>query len=72
MLLYKTLLLPLKNQIAGYDNSLAKNTYTDAQTTLTNDIAVLTQKNAAIDVEIADANKLAAYWKGLLDKLFTA
>lgn len=63
-------IITTKNTIALDDQSLTKNQYTDSQATLTNDVAVLTQQNAAIDVEITNANKLATYWKSLLDKLF--
>lgn len=59
-----------KDLIAGYDSQLASADSTTGKTALVNANVKLALDNAALDIEIANANKLAAYWKDLLDKLF--
>lgn len=63
-----------KTTIASLDKQLALVDSADpvsGKAALTNANAILTQENAALDNKIVDENKLAAYWKGMLDKIFT-
>jgi hypothetical protein len=65
----KTIIANIDEQLATIDITTLAG-LTKSKTDLTNDIAQLTLATTALDIEIANQNKIATYWKGLLDKLF--
>jgi len=60
-----------EKSIATNTSLLKVNTAADAKLATEAQIAKLTKDIDAINVEITAVEKLAAYWKGLLDKIFT-